>query len=182
MKKELLKKIWYFIWHDDSLLSWIVNVIIAFVLVKFIIYPGLGFLLGTSYPLVAVVSCSMEHNNDFESWWNGNKAWYESNGIKKEEFVSYPFKNGINQGDIMILKGEENIKKGDIIVFNGGSANPIIHRAVQADGNLITKGDNNRMQDSRAGEVLGKSVFRIPYFGWIKILFNGLIGEKIIKC
>ncbi|MBI2671516.1 signal peptidase I [Candidatus Woesearchaeota archaeon] len=182
MKKELLKRVWYFIWYDDSLLSWIVNVIIAFVLVKFIIYPGLGFLLGTSYPLVAVVSCSMEHNNDFENWWAGSKAWYESNGIKKEEFVNYPFKNGINQGDIMLLKSVKDIKKGDIIVFNGNSANPIIHRAVKIKETLITKGDNNAVQDRSTKEVLGKAIFRMPYFGWIKILFNGLIGEKIIKC
>jgi signal peptidase I len=182
MKKELLKKVWYFIWHDDSLLSWIVNVIIAFVLVKFIIYPGLGFLLGTSYPLVAVVSCSMEHNNNFESWWTGNKVWYELNGINKEDFINYPFKNGINQGDIMLLRGVKDIKKGDILVFNGLSANPIIHRAVQTKEKLITKGDNNRQQDNDTKEVLGKAIFRVPYFGWIKILFNGLIGEKIIKC
>ncbi|MBD3204072.1 signal peptidase I [Candidatus Woesearchaeota archaeon] len=61
-KKSTFKKIWYFIWEDDSILSWIVNVVLAFVLIKFIVYPGLGFLLGgTSHPVVAVVSGSMEH-------------------------------------------------------------------------------------------------------------------------
>jgi len=64
-KKKKLKttwqKIWYFIWEDDSVWSWIINVIIAFVLIKFIIYPGLGLILGTTHPVVAVVSGSMEH-------------------------------------------------------------------------------------------------------------------------
>ena len=61
--KKFLKKTWKFIWEDDSFLSWLVNIVIAFVLVKFIIYPLLGLLLGTGFPVVAVVSCSMEHND-----------------------------------------------------------------------------------------------------------------------
>ncbi|MCM2326161.1 MAG: signal peptidase I [Candidatus Woesearchaeota archaeon] len=63
-KKELKttwQKVWYFIWDDDSLLSWIVNIVLAFILIKFVIYPGLGFVFGTSHPVVAVVSGSMEH-------------------------------------------------------------------------------------------------------------------------
>jgi len=56
-----LGKIWYFIWDDDSLLSWIVNIVLAFVLIKYMVYPGLGLLFGTSHPVVAVVSGSMEH-------------------------------------------------------------------------------------------------------------------------
>ena len=63
----ILKKIWNFIWHDNSVWSWLVNVILAFVLVKFVIYPGLGFLLHTTHPVVAVMSSSMEHNGDFNT-------------------------------------------------------------------------------------------------------------------
>ena len=59
---NILKKTWHFIWEDDSVWSWIVNIILAIVLIKFIIYPGLGLVLGTSYPIVAVVSDSMEHS------------------------------------------------------------------------------------------------------------------------
>jgi hypothetical protein len=55
------QKVWYFIWEDDSVLSWIVNVVLAFVLIKFIVYPGIGLLFGTTHPVVAVVSGSMEH-------------------------------------------------------------------------------------------------------------------------
>ena len=51
---NILKKTWHFIWEDDSLLSWIVNIVLAIVLIKFIIYPGLGLVLGTGFPVVAV--------------------------------------------------------------------------------------------------------------------------------
>lgn len=182
MKRDFLKKAWYFIWYDDSLLSWFINVIIAFILVKFIIYPSIGFILGTSHPLVAVVSCSMEHNINFDNWWASNGKWYENIGISKEKFNNFPFKNGINQGDIMMLKRGEDIETGDIIVFNG-RGNPIIHRVVEKKENgYITKGDNNLIQDGLTNDIVGEAFFRVPYLGWIKIGFNGLIGQKIIKC
>jgi signal peptidase I len=59
--KKAAKKVWHFLWEEDSILSWVVNIVLAFVLIKFIIYPGIGFVLGTDYPVVAVVSGSMEH-------------------------------------------------------------------------------------------------------------------------
>ena len=71
--KKLLKKTWHFIWEDNSIWSWIANVIIAFILIKFIVYPGLGLLLSTSHPVVAVVSSSMEHKTVL-SCVNGNCA------------------------------------------------------------------------------------------------------------
>ena len=59
--KKFLQKVWYFIWESNSIWSWIVNIILAFVIIKFLVYPGLGLVLGTSHPIVAVVSGSMEH-------------------------------------------------------------------------------------------------------------------------
>ena len=76
--KGKLRKIWNFIWYDDSWLSWILNLIIAFLLVKFIIYPGVGLVLGTEFPIVAVVSSSMEHNSNFDNWWSDNDNFYRS--------------------------------------------------------------------------------------------------------
>lgn len=180
--KDILKKIWHFIWNDNSIASWIVNIILAFIIVKFLIYPGLGLLLGTSYPVVAVVSSSMEHNSGFELWWENNKVWYLQNNITKENFLTYPLKNGFNKGDIMVLIRPKpmNIKKGDVIVFKGSLKDPIIHRVVRIfiedDKYYIqTKGDNNNA--SRSDElktpvdsILGKTVFKIPWLGWIKIL------------
>ncbi|MBI2105649.1 signal peptidase I [Candidatus Woesearchaeota archaeon] len=56
------KKIWWFLWKDDSFASLLVNILLAIVLIKYILYPGLGLILGTSFPVVAVVSCSMQHD------------------------------------------------------------------------------------------------------------------------
>jgi signal peptidase I len=184
--KNLLKKIWYFIWEDDSIWSWIVNVILAFVLIKFIVYPGLGFVLSTSHPVVAVVSESMEHNMEFDKWWEENKDWYVENGIDKEYFETFSLKNGFNKGDIMVLigSGAEDIDVGDVVVFDSGRKDPIIHRVVKKLQNdefyFQTKGDNNRdsIKNAQLDEtnlkedvIIGKAVLRVPLLGYIKIWF-----------
>lgn len=186
--KTMLKKVWYFIWEDNSVWSWIVNIILAFLLVKFVIYPGLGLLFGTSFPVVAVVSSSMEHNgNSFDSWWEGNGEFYENVDIEKEEFKGYKFKNGFNKGDIIILFGvkPKDINRGMVIVYSTNQYRyPIIHRTVgmeDTNGRILieTKGDNNSSPDPELVDqdrVIGKAVLRVPYLGWIKILFTKLIG------
>lgn len=175
-----LKKLWHFIWYDDSLASWIVNLILAFVLVKFIIYPGIGLVLGTQFPIVAVVSGSMEHEGmGFEGWWARNAEWYERKNISQTDFEDFRYKNGFNKGDIMFLKGAElkNIKVGDVIVYETPlHNNPIIHRVVEiGDGEFITKGDNNYKADPPVDfiqiERTGKAVIKLPLLGWIKIWF-----------
>lgn len=188
MKSEMnFKKIWRFIWHDDSLLSWIVNVILAFILVKFIIYPGLGLILQTTHPVVAVVSSSMEHNEKFDNWWESAESCYADFNINKNEFEDYIMKNGFNKGDIIFLKSTKNLERGDVIVFNGNSNNPIIHRLVRIYDNYYqTKGDNYKTNcDSyeQLGEtkierkdIIGEAFFRLPYLGWIKIGFTSLIN------
>ncbi len=183
--KELLKKIWRFIWEDDSILSWVVNVILAFLLVKFVIYPVLGLLLGTSYPVVAVISSSMEHHGlGFDSWWEQNKGWYLANDISKSELQDSMLRNGFSKGDIIVLIGKKpsEIKKLDVVVYASDKYKyPIIHRVVHIGNDylLTTKGDNNPVTDPApvtSGQVLGKAVFKVPWLGWIKILFTELIG------
>ena len=187
--KKSFKKIWKFIWHDDSALSFIINIILAFIIVKFLIYPGLGFILGTTHPLVAVVSGSMEHDGlSFNDWWLNNKAWYENHGIIKEDFSSYKMKNGFNKGDIIVLRKASNLRKGDIIVFRSKSINPIIHRIVDVyeDNDVIyykTKGDDNPDSITLLGEdkisqenIIGKAYFKIPYLGWLKVWFSEVTG------
>src|SRR3989338_3213282 len=125
--KKILKKTWHFIWEDNSIWSWIVNVILAFILIKFIVFPGLGFMLSTTHPVVAVVSSSMEHDKQFEQWWDERGRWYEARNITSGIFSTFPFKEGFNRGDIMVLYGKKtkDIKRGDVIVFQSAGYEPI---------------------------------------------------------
>lgn len=201
--KSFLKNSWHFIWQEDSVLSWIVNIILAFVLIKFVVFPLLGLILSTSHPIVAVVSESMDHDidsnymlcgerlpdykNGFDNWWEECGGWYEERNISKNEFMDFEYSNGFRKGDIMILKGKkaEEIEVGEILVFNGGRKNPIIHRIVsksKENGKYYfqTKGDHNEdsirsgnMDETRIGQerIVGTALIRIPFLGWIKIIF-----------
>jgi hypothetical protein len=181
-----LGKLWYFIWYDDSAWSWMVNVLLAYILIKFIFYPLIGLVLGTSFPIVAVVSESMVHQNNFDNWWTEHEDEYLAFNITKSQFEDYPFKNGFNKGDLMILVGKdpENIRVGDVIVFQSRKPYPIIHRVIEKRemGLYVfqTKGDNNKFQ-IRDGEldetrvlektIHGNAVVRIPFVGYVKIWF-----------
>lgn len=195
MVKKRLKWLWHFIWDDNSIWSWIVNIILAFVLIKFVVYPVLGLVLGTTHPIVAVVSGSMEHEGmQFENWWEENKAYYEGIGIRKKDFESFPMKNGFNKGDIIILRkaDKDKLKPGDIIVFRSKRPDPIIHRITgfnTAYGSFVTKGDHNpapisddTLNENNVGSsaIIGKAALKIPLLGYIKIWFvdiaNAIMG------
>ncbi len=176
---------------------------VAFLVIRYVVYPVLGVAFGTAFPIVAVVSESMEHgtHNDvicgqtfeefpdsFDNFWNVCGYWYESNGITKEEFKKFPFRNGFDKGDVIILWRPTNLEVGDILVFEGGKAQPIIHRIVKAweqDGQKYyrTKGDHNRdsiprpLRETQISEerIYGKGVLRVPYLGWVKILFVDMV-------
>ncbi len=190
------KQIWSFLWNSNSVWSWILDIFIAFIIVKFLFYPAIGLLFGTQYPIVAVTSGSMEHNGNFSSWWFGSPAdcgngvcrqvdFYAKYNITEKDFLDFPLHNGFNKGDLIVLRGKkpEDIKIGDVIVFNMDKAEPIIHRVIKKVYNtntkryyFQTKGDHNpfsfysELQTSQ-DDVLGVAWFRIPYLGYIKIWF-----------
>lgn len=197
---KLLKRFWNFLWNEDSIWSWIVNILIAFVLIKFIIYPGIGLALGTQLPVVAVISESMQHDGQFDKWWNSSATceygngtqkctqsdWYKAKGITKEDFTDYTMHNGFNKGDIIVLKGVtfEELQIGDVLVFQSKLAYPVIHRVVAKNDLIETKGDHNIRQivDVALNEkyitkdqIIGKAWIRIPYLGYVKILFTEMI-------
>lgn len=196
--KTLLGKLWYFIWEDDSIWSWIVNIILAFILIKFIVYPGLGLILGTKYPVVAVVSGSMEHEISFDEWWHSQESYYQRFNITRSQFEIFPLHNGFNRGDIIVLTraNPENLKIGDVIVFKSRRPDPIIHRIVvkweeNDTSYFTTKGDHNAfsirdyaydgskiLDETRIPEqdLLGKAKIKIPWLGYIKIWFVDLIN------
>ena len=197
---KLLKRVWYFIWKEDSVWSWAVNIVLAFVIIKFILYPGLGWVLGTPTPVVAVVSSSMEHDAaSFDEWWNDNLCcnevcdkkraqheYYDSLNITKEQFSDFSFVHGFDKGDIMVLFSAKDVEVGDVLVYRvAHRSDPIIHRVVnvkEINGKRIfmTKGDHNcGIADFELEipeeNVLGKAVLRVPLLGWIKIIFVKLL-------
>ncbi len=159
MKKYLnyLKKFWNYIWNDDSIGSYILNFVVAFIFIKFIFFPIIGFVLNNDYPIVAIVSGSMEHkivngqicNNtglgekkslDIDLWWNYCGDYYKENfNLSLSDFKNFKYDNGLNIGDVMILYGKnpKNIKVGEVLVFVPQDIRffklkgPVIHRVVK---------------------------------------------------
>jgi len=62
-ENSLLKKYWKWLWESDSWWSYLVFLILVFVIIKFIFLPGLGLIFGTQLPLAIVESSSMDHNS-----------------------------------------------------------------------------------------------------------------------
>jgi signal peptidase I len=178
MKKEL-QKTWNFLWHDDSLLSWVVFLIVIFVFIKFIFFPVLSLIFGTALPIVIVESCSMHHGEDLDDWWGGNEDWYASKDIGRNEFGNFPLVNGFTKGDIFFVTGVsgDEVEVGDVIIFSDSqSLRPIIHRVVSLNP-LQTKGDNNPGQipfemDINLDNIVGRATnVKIPLIGWLKLIF-----------
>ena len=160
-----IRKAWRFFWHDESIWSFLANVVVAFLIIRFIFYPLLGLVLGTDFPIVAVISESMEHSmhekklcgeyftkfrESFDNYWEVCGNWYEEMGITPQKFESFPFRDGFDKGDVILLwrANRDNVEVGDILVFQGDKPQPIIHRVVkvwQEDGKFYyqTKGDHN---------------------------------------
>ncbi|MCD6547552.1 MAG: signal peptidase I [Nanoarchaeota archaeon] len=180
--KDLFKKIWHFIWEEESIASYVVFIILAFVFLRFVLFPG--FLLVTGYSdIAAVVSSSMEHdaltNHTFYTW-------LKYNGFNMSEVEKWPYLDGLNVGDVVVVKkvSPEEIKVGDIVLFYNKKGQ-IIHRVVfiEKKGDnyyYTTKGDANPSildieKDIPYEKIKGKLVRRIPYIGWPKVLFSYLI-------
>lgn len=193
--KTSLYKVWDFLWNEDSFASFIANIFVAFIVIKFMVYPAMGIVFGTNLPLVAVVSSSMHHEGQFNDWWDNAKSWYESNDISFNDFIEFPLRNGFNKGDIMLVTGAtvENTEIGDIIIFDSNRPNPIIHRVVniyeiEGETYYTTKGDNyvtnpkpltsGSIDETKVSvnDVQGKALFRIPIVGYVKILAIDLIN------
>jgi len=100
MAIESLKKFWKFL-GEDSWASWGVSILLAFIVVKFIFFPGISFLLATPIPLVVVESGSLQHNleKDYkavssDNYFHFNNVWtgqYNLCGQKYSEYESFNF-------------------------------------------------------------------------------------------
>ncbi|MBI3190805.1 S26 family signal peptidase [archaeon] len=163
------------------------NDIIEIVLALFVAwaaYQGIAFATGTSMPLVAVISSSMDHNGlGFDNWWTSNNGFYENLGITKENFMLFPYKNGLSKYDLMVVvKGEP--KAGDVVIYQG-FGKTIIHRVVSVtDTGYVTKGDNsrtNKVADNYGNPIpksafIGKTVVALPVIGFPRTLLFDIFG------
>ncbi len=176
-----IKKIWRWIWDSDSVLSWIVALAVIFIFVKFIFFPGMSLILGTSLPLAGVESSSMDHQIvyddykkltlcgkkyskekkeriNFDEYWKVCGNWYTERNISKNLFSQFSLHNGFRKGDIIIVWGRFTPKVGDIIIFKPGKESiaprPIIHRIVKIENEIIqTKGDHNEEQLTSSNNI-----------------------------
>lgn len=187
-EKNILQKLWFLLWKDDSLKGWIFSVIFLFIFIKLIFFPVLSLITGTQLPLAIVESCSMYHNGNyfssFNAWFDRHENKYSEFSLTKTIFEEFSFKRGFNKGDVLFIVGTkpEKIEIGDVIIFQSNQANPIIHRVIkinETENGLVfsTIGDNNNGQLSteqaiNEDRIVGRAVFRIaPYLGWVKLIF-----------
>jgi len=206
-KESQLKKFWKWLWESESWWSYLVFLILVFIIIKLIFLPGLGLIFGTSLPLAIVESSSMDHSSlsetsptngydicgkefsekkffNLNEYWLTCGAWYEDKNISQEQFKEFKFKNGFRKGDIIIIFGKNNIQLGDVIIFDAGRSNPIIHRVISLSP-LQTKGDHNNDQLSEEkninnNKIVGVAWGRIPYLGWVKLFFVEILN-KILR-
>ena len=175
--QNYFKQFWAFL-KKDSWGSLIVTLIIAFIVIKYIFFPGLSLLTGTSLPLVIVESCSMYHpDGGFEKILENDI--YAQNGISIENTTDWIFPSGFSKGDVIFVVAVDEPEIGDVIIFNGGASHPLIHRVIDVDGAYGTKGDNYKTNTGQLPaeraiseeQIIGKAVFRIPFIGWAKLFF-----------
>ena len=203
--KRDVKKTWKWVWNSDSIWSWVVALVIIFIAVKFIFFPILSFIMGTSLPLAGVESSSMDHqivkngngggsislcgvpytkenkqHINFDEYWEICGSWYENNvDITKETFSKFSLKNGFKKGDIIIIWGRFTPKLGDIIIFQPNpdslAPRPIIHRIVNINEDEIIQTKGDHNKDQ-----LTKSNNRYNT-DETNINQNQIIGKAIIK-
>ena len=131
--------------YTQGVAGTIIYVIVGFI-IAYLVNMGMGVALQTDTPMVAVFSNSMV------------PTFYK--------------------GDLVFVSGtDDEVSTGDIIVFDVGNKNyPIIHRvfSIEDDGTIRTKGDNNGFSDPwivTDNDIHGKASFKVPFLGWVKVLF-----------
>ncbi|MEA1993296.1 MAG: signal peptidase I [Euryarchaeota archaeon] len=178
---------WDFNWRRE--IKEYAEAIIVALVIYFAFKYILVFALDANPPFAVVVSGSMHHSNDFDSWWFYQNNEYENYNISKEDFSNFPSNDGFSRGDIVVIKGEKDIQVGDIIVFKRPNLSvPVVHRVIEITEKdkkyYLTKGDNNDFPDigywSRMGvpedEIIGKVTVVIPKVGYPSIWLKELLG------
>ncbi len=178
--KSFLRKVYNFLWKEESIQSYIAFIIVSYILLRFLVYPGFLFIMGWK-DIVSVLSSSMVHGPYINATYY---FWMEQNGINYTEF---PFPNGLNPGDAVVIVDANNISVGDVIVYvPEGYSDSIIHRVVlkKKYGDryyYTTKGDANNAIGAfeiniTEDRIVGKAVFSIPFLGYPRAILHNFFG------
>lgn len=177
--KDKIKRLLYITFKEESVEGYILFFIFAIVLFRWVIPFFSKIFLGTDMPVYVIVTSSMEHKRADQTFYK----YFERRNISVENF---PFKNGLNKGDIVFVVGRDpkDIKVGDVVVFiPKGSKSVLLHRVVDKKCNgkcfFTTKGDNNPYPINYSffsevnipeENIKGVVIFRIPYLGYPKVI------------
>src|SRR3989338_1008840 len=145
----------------------VAEIILAF-FVAWLGYQALALVAGTNLPVVAVVSDSMYHNSEFNDWWTSKANQYSQLDISENQFLDFPFRNGLSRGDLLLVVNQPS-KTGDVIIYDRGNQFTIVHRLVKStNGEYVTRGDNNLASDQpiAKNQIKGKVVFAVPLLGY----------------
>ncbi|MCW1300858.1 MAG: signal peptidase I [Candidatus Nanoarchaeia archaeon] len=176
--RENLRKLWKLIFLEESWKGYLAFLLFLLILFYFLF----NFLLPHAFQIVdivAIVSESMEHKNVDDTFYK----FFLQRNFTLEEIRKFDFSDGINRGDVVLVKKirPEELKVGDVIVFNSPNGK-IIHRVISIEnGSVTTKGDANPSplgfeQHISAQQIIGKAYLRIPYLGYPRILLLMLLG------
>ncbi len=173
---EKIKRLYHFIFVEDSWISYVVFTIIAYLILKYAFLPGILYASGLS-DISAIVSGSMTHNPNTNYTF---KEWLIFHGYNYSK--KWPYQNGIKIGSVVLIKKvpEKEIKVGDVIMYKVGNIE-IVHRVInKSDGYFQTKGDANPYMlpfeyKVKYSQIKGKVVGVIPYLGWPKVLLTYII-------
>lgn len=111
-------------------------------------------------------------------------------GVKPTVIYSGSMQPTLHVGDIALIQKTDTktLKQGDIIQFTTNNLT-VVHRILtitQQDNNTLytTKGDANQDPDANpitSAQIFGKSVFTIPFIGWIQIVVRDLARKAGIN-
>lgn len=129
-----IKKAWDWIWNSDSILSWLIALALIFVIIKFIFFPVLSLIMGTSLPLAGVESSSMDHSAlRYCELYNNNGRCLQTSSIYEICGKTFNEKNNLNLNEYWDTCGDWykdfNIDKEEFSKFtmkNGFSKGDII--------------------------------------------------------
>ena len=152
MEKEegnMLKKFWNWLWNSDSWFSYVIFLILVFIIIKFIFLPGLGLIFGTSLPMAIVESSSMDHHSleyclkaeqytkdgrlfvqctqwSIENYDICGKKFLESKYLNFDEYWqtcgNWYENKSISKEQFSNFKFKNGFRKGDIIIIFGKKA------------------------------------------------------------